>query len=111
MDAHSLPRVISQQCGIFAHVDCLGRCECNCHQVCARCLSKCNSTYDATQNIGEPYLVCTDCYVSVTEGHNQSHCEGCGVTTAYRDPAVGDFYLCMNCHMQHAISKASPLAS
>lgn len=111
MDAHHLPRVISQQCDAQEHVNCLGECKCNCHQICARCLSKCQGTYDATENIGEPYLVCADCYVSATKSRSQSRCEGCGATTAYRDPAVGNFYLCMNCHMQHAINQASPLAS
>lgn len=86
-------------------------CKCDCHQVCDRCLSKCQATYDATENIGDPFLVCASCYVIATRDRRQPRCEGCGTTTAYRDPAVGNFYLCMDCHQKHAISSANPLAS
>lgn len=86
-------------------------CGCNCHQVCAKCLSKCQATYDASEVIGEEHLVCADCYVLITRDRKRSRCEGCGATTAYRDPAVGNFYFCMDCHKQHAINQASPLAS
>lgn len=106
--------VVSRPCSAYMHSNCRdGKCKCNCHQVCAKCLSKCQATYDASEVIGEEYLVCADCYVLITKDRKQVRCEGegCGSTTAYRDPAVGNFYLCMDCHQKHAINQASPLAN
>lgn len=113
VDTHPQARVVSKPCSAYMHSNCQDKeCGCGCHQVCVRCLSKCQATYDASEVIGQDYLVCADCYVSITRNRQQVRCEGegCGSTTAYRDPALGDFYLCMSCHQQHVIAQASPLA-
>lgn len=114
MDTHPQAMVVSKPCSAYMHSNCSEdeECGCSCHQVCAKCLSKCQATYDASEVIGEEHLVCAECYVLITKNRQKPRCEGgCGATTAYRDPAVGDFYLCMDCHKKHAIAQASPLAS
>jgi hypothetical protein len=112
VDTHPQAMIVSRPCSGFMHSNCQDEdCGCNCHQVCAKCKVKCQATYDASEVIGEEQLVCAECYVLITKTRKKPRCEGCGATVAYRDPAVGNFYLCMDCHQQHAISQASPLAN
>jgi hypothetical protein len=93
------------------HSACSGECGCNCHQKCARCSADCQATYDASEVIGEEHLVCAECYVLLTAKRRHARCEGCGGPAAYRDPKLGNFYLCMDCHQARAIANASPLAN
>lgn len=103
MDAHALPTHVTRACSAHMHgccsgIDGDGVCGCGCHQLCARCLSECQATYDATQDVGIPFLVCAPCYTELTRDRVQQRCEGCGGSTAYRDSALGEEYLCLNCH-------------
>lgn len=105
MDSHNLPRVVSRLCSDHEHDTCVDSdCRCECHRVCAACLSTCQATYDATDEIGKPFFVCADCYVTIEKSRKLPRCEDCGVVTAYCDPAVGDFYLCLHCHQQRTLS-------
>lgn len=85
-------------------------CKCVCHQICARCGNECQATYDASQVVGVPEMVCADCYVIATKDVKRSRCEGCGATTAFRDPSLGNHYYCMDCHKQRVIEQSNPLA-
>ena len=110
MDTHPQALVVSRPCSAYMHGNCQdGECKCNCHQVCTRCQAKCQATYDASEIIGEEHLVCAECYVLLTAKRRYARCEGCGNTAAYRDPKLGNFYLCMDCHHARALSLADPL--
>jgi hypothetical protein len=114
MDTHPQARVVGKACSGYMHSNCQDEeCGCNCHQVCSRCGAKCQATYDASEVIGEEHLVCAECYVLLTAKRRRARCEGddCSATAAYRDPKLGNFYLCMDCHHERALASVSPLAS
>lgn len=104
MDAHRQPMIITRACSEHMHSCCVGV-TCGCHQVCARCLMKCQAIYDASEVVGVENLVCATCYVDLTRGVQRHRCEGCGGVNAYRDPALGDAYLCVGCHQQREIHR------
>jgi hypothetical protein len=93
---------VSSMCGARMHGNCtLSYCGCFCHQECARCKAPCQATYDVANLAEPPHLVCATCYVLITKGRPQSRCEGCSATHAYRDPQVGNIYLCAPCHTKY----------
>jgi hypothetical protein len=101
---------VSRPCSAYMHSNCRDlNCGCGCHQVCARCDTVCQATYDVSEDIGTENLVCAECYVLLTAKRRHARCEGCGGPAAYRNPAVGNFYLCMDCHHERALAVVSPL--
>lgn len=112
MSEHTLPRYLSRACSHHVHPGCLGAgCGCTCHQVCARCGDPCQGGYDVSQVIGEPRLVCANCYVIEVGEASRPTCAECGAPDAYCEPELDAHYLCVNCHQTHQVTHFSPLAS
>lgn len=107
-----LARYVSRACSGFTHHVCpkVG-CGCTCHETCARCGDPCEGGYDVSQTIGEPRLVCANCYVIEAGDTRRPPCSTCGGPDAYCEPELDAHYLCVGCHHSHELTRFTPLAS